>query len=239
MPNTLGQAFGYIYRFFGSAQPPQPPQPAQTPGRTGDGHQHPRGRAPTENGAFQSAGLREGQTQRSPAAGSQARPGRRRIEKGHRQAGKGRRNFETGAGSLGKARLEETRAQKELEDAKAAATPPPPPENPPAGSVSLSSADVAGLISFFQELGDEREEGQAPSLPPRRGAPAPMGRHLHESGEGRGSSHKIGARPALLGIHAHLEFEVDPPPPPARTQEKEPTQPTQIEDSSMQDAQDR
>ena len=66
--------------------------------------------------------------------------------------------------ALEKARLEETRAEKELEEAKKAAAPPPPlPEQPPEGVVSLSSADVEGLIGFFQELAAERE---APGVEP-------------------------------------------------------------------------
>ena len=65
--------------------------------------------------------------------------------------------------ALENARLEETRAQKELEEAKKAAAPPPQPEQPPEGAVSLSSADVEGLIGFFQELVAERE---APGVEP-------------------------------------------------------------------------
>ena len=52
--------------------------------------------------------------------------------------------------ALEKARLEETRAEKELEEAKKAAAPPPPlPEHPPEGVVSLSSADVEGVIGLL------------------------------------------------------------------------------------------
>ena len=55
--------------------------------------------------------------------------------------------------ALEQARLQETRAIKELEDAKAAAAPAPPPETPPPGSVSLSSDDVAGLILLPRACG--------------------------------------------------------------------------------------
>ena len=65
--------------------------------------------------------------------------------------------------ALENARLEETRAQKELEEAKKAAAPTPQPEQPPEGAVSLSSANVEGLIGFFQELVAERE---APGVEP-------------------------------------------------------------------------
>ena len=75
--------------------------------------------------------------------------------------------------ALEQARLQETRALQELEDAKAAAAPPPPPENPPPGSVSLSSDDVAGLISFFQELADEREAAPGAEPPSKKGRVGP------------------------------------------------------------------
>ena len=77
--------------------------------------------------------------------------------------------------ALERARLEETRAQQELEEAKAAACPQPPPDNPPPGSVSLSSTDVAGLISFFQELAEEREAAPGAELPSKKGRTGPYG----------------------------------------------------------------
>ena len=75
--------------------------------------------------------------------------------------------------ALEQARLQETRAIQELEDAKAAAAPPPPPETPPPGSVSLSSEDVAGLISFFQELAEEREAAPGAESPSKKGRVGP------------------------------------------------------------------
>ena len=77
--------------------------------------------------------------------------------------------------ALEQARLQETRAAQELEDAKAAAAPPPPPETPPPGSVSLSSDDVAGLISFFQELAEEREAAPGAEPPSKKGRVGPYG----------------------------------------------------------------
>ena len=77
--------------------------------------------------------------------------------------------------ALEQARLQETRATQELEDAKAAAAPPPPPETPPPGSVSLSSDDVAGLISFFQELAEEREAAPGVEPPSKKGRVGPYG----------------------------------------------------------------
>ena len=77
--------------------------------------------------------------------------------------------------ALEQARLQETRAIQELEDAKAAAAPPPPPENPPPGCVSLSSDDVAGFISFFQELADEREDAPGAEPPAKKGRVGPYG----------------------------------------------------------------
>ena len=175
--------------------------------------------------------------------------------------------------ALEQARLQETRAHKELEDAKAAAAPPPPPENPPPGSVSLSSADVAGLISFFQELAEEREAAPGAEPPSKKGRSGPYGetpsmrkakdaevrtklergqaylgfmlQQTLKSGDGscqavdplktslKGSGKEHGSAPGAGAVDAKDQ------PPPAPTQEKEPTQPTQIEDSSMQDAQAR
>ena len=77
--------------------------------------------------------------------------------------------------ALEQARLQETRAIQGLEDAKAAAAPPPPPETPPPGSVSLSSDDVAGLISFFQELAEEREAAPGAEPPSKKGRVGPYG----------------------------------------------------------------
>ena len=77
--------------------------------------------------------------------------------------------------ALEQARLQETRAIQELEDAKAAAAPPPPPDNPPPGCVSLSSDDVEGLISFFQELAEEREAAPGAEPPAKKGRLGPYG----------------------------------------------------------------
>ena len=77
--------------------------------------------------------------------------------------------------ALEQARLQETRAIQELEDAKAAAAPPPPPDTPPPGSVSLSSDDVAGLISFFQELAEDREAAPGAEPPSKKGRVGPYG----------------------------------------------------------------
>ena len=175
--------------------------------------------------------------------------------------------------ALEQARLQESKAIKELEEAKAAAAPAPPPGTPPPGSVSLSSDDVAGLISFFQELAEEREAAPGAEPPSKRGRVGPYGetpsmkatkdaavraklergqaylRYMLtqslKSGDGscqavdpeqtipKGSGKGSGSAPG--------DGAVDPktPPPPAPTQEKELTQPTQIEDSSMHDAQAR
>ena len=77
--------------------------------------------------------------------------------------------------ALEQARLQETRAIQEVEDAKAAAAPPPPPETPPPGSVSLSSDDVAGLTSLFQELAEEREAAPRAEPPSKKGRVGPYG----------------------------------------------------------------
>ena len=72
--------------------------------------------------------------------------------------------------ALEQARLQETRAIKELEDAKGCGCPCSTSRNPPAGSsVSLSLMyDVAGLTSFFQELAEEREAAPG-AEPPSKG----------------------------------------------------------------------
>ena len=146
----------------------------QTPGGIGDHHRDLTGRVPFENGAFHSTGLRQRQVERPQAAGSQAQFGDSRGEEGHRQAGEGRGNIETGAGRrLGTSPTPETRAIQESEDAKAAAAPPPPPETHPPGSVSLSSDDVAGLTSFFQELAEEREAAPGAEPPSKKGRVGP------------------------------------------------------------------
>ena len=72
----------------------------------------------------------------------------RRVKKATARRGKAEEALKQAQEALEQARLQEIRAFKELEDAKAAAAPAPPPETPPPGSVSLSSDDVAGLISL-------------------------------------------------------------------------------------------
>ena len=81
--------------------------------------------------------------------------------------------------------------------------------NPPPGSVSLSSDDVAGLISFFQEACGRKggrarrraslQEGQSRTL---RGNAEP------EGGQRRGCARKIGKGSGIFGFHAESEFEV-------------------------------
>ena len=98
-----------------------------------------------------------------------------RVKKATARREKAEETLKQAQEALERARLEETRAQKELEEAKAAAAPPPPPDNPPPGSVSLSSADVAGLISFFQELAEEREAAPGAEPPSKKGRTGPYG----------------------------------------------------------------
>ena len=134
------------------------------------------GRIPSQDGAFHSAGLCQREAEGPQAAGSQARLGDSRGEEGHRQAGKGRRNLETGAGGIGASPPPGDQGYPRTGGCQScSSSPPPPPDTPPPGSVSLSSDDVAGLISFFQELAEEREAAPGAEPPSKKGRVGPYG----------------------------------------------------------------
>ena len=185
--------------------------PLQTPGGIGDqssGHFPEESPLKTElshsvglcqKRSSKTPGSREPDSTRPPAGVKKATARREKAEEALKQAQE----------ALEQARLQETRAIQELEDAKAAAAPPPPPDTPPPGSVSLSSDDVAGLTSFFQELAEEREAAPGAEPPSKKGRVGPYGETPNlKAAKRRGSARKIGKGAGLFGIHAESEFEI-------------------------------
>ena len=147
----------------------------QTPGGIGDHHWDLAGRVTPQDGTFHSIGLRQRQAERPQAAGSQARLGDSRDEEGHGQAGKGRRDIETGTGGIGASPTPGDPGHPRAGGCQGRGCPASTPETPPPGSVSLSSDDVAGLLSFFQELAEEREAAPGAEPPSKKGRVGPYG----------------------------------------------------------------
>ena len=147
----------------------------QTPGGIGDHHWDLAGRVTPQDVAFHSTGLRQRQIERPQAAGSQARLGNRRGQEGHRQAGKGRGNLETGTGGIGASPTPGDPGYPRTGGRQGCGRPASTSRSPPPGSVSLSSDDVAGLISFFQELAEEREAAPGAEPPSKKGRVGPYG----------------------------------------------------------------
>ena len=77
--------------------------------------------------------------------------------------------------ALEQARLQESKAIKKLEEAKAAAAPAPPPRNPPAGLRVLVVRRCCRTYLFFQELAEEREAAPGAEPPSKRGRVGPYG----------------------------------------------------------------